>query len=72
MNSKKSREILDKRECVYCYRPVDFHKFNKDHGYLKIHELKEEWYNLEKLIFCGNLYQRKYYKALFRHDSKDE
>lgn len=55
-------ELVRTRECAFCDSIIDLHKFNKDHSYLKIHELKEEWLNLLKPIFCDNLCQRKYYK----------
>lgn len=56
-------ELVKTRECAFCDSTIDLYKFNKDHSYLKIHELKEEWLDLLKPIFCDNLCQRKYYKA---------
>ncbi|MBN1800560.1 MAG: hypothetical protein JW891_03590 [Candidatus Lokiarchaeota archaeon] len=55
-------ELVKARECAFCDNTIDLFKFGKDHSYLKIHELKEEWLNLLKPIFCDNLCQRKYYK----------
>lgn len=65
------RQVLEERECDFCKRPIDLHKFNKDHSYLKIDELREEWLNLQKPVFCDNLCQRKHYKAKFRVTEND-
>ncbi|MFX1238114.1 MAG: hypothetical protein ACFFAS_09515 [Promethearchaeota archaeon] len=58
---KTIEELVDKRECSFCDQSIDLYKFAKDHSYLKIHELKKEWFNVDVPIFCDNLCQRKYY-----------
>jgi hypothetical protein len=62
---KKIEEILDTRECKFCDNSINLYKYAKDNSYLKIHELKNEWLNLRKPIFCDNLCQRKYFKIKY-------
>ena len=58
---KKIENILEKRRCEFCKKPIDLYKYSKDNSYLKIHELKTIWLNEHSPIFCDNLCKRKYY-----------
>ena len=62
---KKIEQELDKRHCLFCESPIDLYKFSKFHNYLKIHEIRNLWFDNNFQIFCDNLCQRKYYKIYY-------
>lgn len=58
---------LSIRECECCKAPIDLYAYSDDNNYLKIHELKKEWLNQKKKIFCNNFCRKKYYFNITNH-----